>query len=660
MSLDVSITDPLVTLGDNGTPWSERFKDTYFDTYDGLAESRHVFLDGCGLPDAWQDQDHFVIGETGFGTGLNFLATWHLWRQSCNSDQTLHYLSVEGFPLDRATMMQCLQPWPELEPLAGQLLEAYPDPQPGMHRLIFDQDRVVLTLLCGPALPVLRDLDAQVDAWFLDGFAPDRNPEMWTRNVFQEIARCSKPTAKLATFTVAGRVRTALQDVGFHVEKRSGAGRKREVLAGRYQSDQSKQLTDPWYAPAPIGTGSRPRVAIIGSGLAGANLAYAFRRRSCPTTVIERTACVASESSSVPGAVFMPRLTAGKGPDGAFYAMAWRYAVSLIADLLDDTTESFKPCGVLHLAKTKDDLKRCQTIAAQQQLPASMMTYVDDAEASRLAQIPLDHGGLYFPHGCWLEPQRLCEQLLKGCTVQTQKTVGACVQRDNEWTLFDTDDIEIGAADVVVLANGLAATQVPQASWLPLIARRGQISRFAATSESTALQCVIAGDGYVLPAIDGVHTIGATFDHIREEDRLDPHPEPTQDGDAYNMSLLEDMLPGLCDQPEILSEQSWTGLRCTTADHLPLTGPLPDHERYTEDFADMRHGRRPEIYPQATYHTGLFVLTGLGARGLVAAPLAAELVASQACGEPLPVPHSVATALHPGRFTVRDLKRLKA
>ncbi len=543
--------------------------------------------------------------------------------------------------------------------LTAQLEQDYPDPQPGMHHLFFDSGRVVLTLLCGPALAVLREFDAAIDAWFLDGFAPDKNPEMWTRDIFQEVARCSKPGSRLATYTVAGPVRDNLQAAGFQIEKRAGTRRKREVLAGRYLEDQPSIPADPWYAPAPVVAGPRPRVAIVGSGLAGANLAYAFKRRGCPTTVIERNNYIAGESSSVLGAVFMPRLNAGKAPDGAFYAMAWRHAVSLVSTLSNNELMTNQPCGVLHLAKSDDDKKRFESIQVQRQVPSSMMELVGSREASRITQMSIDHGRLYFPPGDWLEPPKLCAQLLVGCTVRTQAVVGACVRQDDAWVLLDTAGIPIATADVVVLANGLAASQISQASWLPLITRRGQITRVAATPESNKLKCVITGDGYVLPAVNGCHAIGATFDHVQETDRHKPHPEPTQDGDEYNLSLLDDLLPGLMDCPTPQTGQSWVGLRCTTADHMPLAEPLPDHARYMSDFKDIRHGRRPETYPQASYHAGLFVLTGLGARGLVAAPLAAELVASQACGDPSPVPHSVTAAPHPGRFTVRDLKRLK-
>ena len=660
MNSELSIADPLVSFGESGTPWSKRFNDTYFGTENGLQESRHVFLEGCDLPRRWRGKDRFVIGETGFGTGLNFLAVWQLWQRTSTGSQTLHYLSVEGFPLDRDVLRACLKPWSELNPLADMLSNAYPDPQTGMHRLFFDHDRVVLTLLCGPVLPVLRNLDATVNAWFLDGFAPDRNPEMWAKDIFCELARCSHTEVRLATYTVAAHVRDGLEAAGFAVEKRSGTGRKREVLVARLKEKRRSLPVDPWFAPAPVVAGPQPRVAIVGSGLAGAHLAFAFHRRGCPTTVVERHSRIAREASSVPGAVFMPRLNAGEGADSAFFADAWRHAQDLLTSVTR-TCDSppFHQCGVLQIAKDTQNLTRLETIATRRLIPEPMMKIVESNEASRITGIEGTLCGAYFPHGGWVEAQNLCRLLLEGCHVLVDKTVEACVRQNDAWTLLDTDGKCIAAADVVVLANGLAAATIPQVAWLPLIARRGQITRVMRTERSTALGCVVAGEGYVLPAEDGCHWIGATFDHVREEERHVSMPEPTKEADAYNVKLLDDLLPGVFAQASPDLSNAWTGVRCTTRDHLPLAGPVPDYEKYLSGFAEVRHGRRPEAYPQVCYHPGLFVLTGLGARGLVTAPLAAELVASQACGDPLPVLHVITAALHPGRFTIRDLQRLQ-
>jgi tRNA 5-methylaminomethyl-2-thiouridine biosynthesis bifunctional protein len=265
-----ALPNPGLTWQPGRTPFSSTFGDVYFSREGGLAETRHVFLDGCGLPDAWRDADAFTVGELGFGTGLNFLATWELWRRTRRSGARLHYVAVEGYPLTRAELTECLDAWPELRPRAQDLLRVYPEPQPGFHRL-FPAPDVHLTLLYGEAAQVLGQLEARVDAWFLDGFAPDRNPTMWRAEVLAQIARLSRKGARLATFSAASDVRRGLDAAGFDMEKAPGFGAKREMLRGRFRSSANAITLQPWFAhPAPM---TRGHAAIIGGGIAGTNVA---------------------------------------------------------------------------------------------------------------------------------------------------------------------------------------------------------------------------------------------------------------------------------------------------------------------------------------------------------------------------------------------------
>ena len=651
------LPDPMLSVGQDDAPRSDRFGDVYFDDENGLSESRHVFLGGCSLPQGWQKRDRFVIGETGFGTGLNFLATWQLWRKTAQSSATLHFLSVEGFPLNPMDLRQCLSIWPELGALAADLVSAYPDRQPGTHRLFFDRGRVVLTLLFGPVTDALQSLDANVDAWFLDGFAPDRNPEMWQPGIFAEIARLSRPGTRLATFSVAGRVRRDLQSAGFEVAKRSGTGTKREVLSGQYVGERPDPRREPWFAHPPVTNKNQPRVAVIGSGLSGAHVAQAFTRRGCSVAVIDRRGSVATEASSVPAAILMARMTAGDSLDGSFYGMAWRFGLSVL-DELERTGHPIqrRRCGALQLATTHQKERQLREIWTQGLLPDSLMKFLNSQESSSVSGIPLDHAGLFFPDGGWLNPTSLCGALIADAETLFGQTITKIEYENGEWTLHGNSGGPNVSADIVVMANGLNARGFHETSWLEIIARLGQLTFAPVTERSVALACVIAGEGYVVPASQGFHAIGATFDHVADEDHDTPHPAPTDEADSHNLSLVDGLSQGLFSHSQPASDKSWTGLRCTTADHLPIAGPVPDHSAYVSDFADLRHGHKWSQYPPARYHPGLFVLTGLGARGLVAAPLVAELVASQACGDPMPLPRAISDALHPGRFTVRALK----
>ena len=232
-SRSVSLPLARVERTAGGTPYSPQFEDVYHSEHGGLAQARHVFLAGNGLPAAWRGRESFTIVETGFGLGLNFLAAWDAWRGDSHRCSRLHFVSVESRPLSAADLAAALAPFEELQPLARALATAWLPPLAGFHRLHFDAGRVILTLLFGEARDVLPQLVARADAFFLDGFSPARNPGAWSPGVVRELARIAVPGATLATWTVAGGVRTALIDAGFEVEKREGFASKREMLAGR-------------------------------------------------------------------------------------------------------------------------------------------------------------------------------------------------------------------------------------------------------------------------------------------------------------------------------------------------------------------------------------------------------------------------------------------
>jgi len=224
---DTSLPFAEIDWGDDNVPRSRFFGDVYFSITDGLAETRAVFHAGCNLPAAWQGQDRFTIAELGFGTGLNFLATWQAFDAAPGSCQRLDYISTEGFPLRLEDATRALSYWPELEPYARQLLAQWPDNKRGVHRLVFGN--VTLTIYADDIQTTLPQLDVVADAWFLDGFAPSKNPDMWN-DIYPHLARCSRSGTRLATYSVATHVRRGLEAAGFTVEKVPGFGRKKERL----------------------------------------------------------------------------------------------------------------------------------------------------------------------------------------------------------------------------------------------------------------------------------------------------------------------------------------------------------------------------------------------------------------------------------------------
>lgn len=241
-----------------GTPVSRDFDDVYFSNDNGLEETRYVFLGGNRLAERFPVHSHplFIVAESGFGTGLNFLTLWQAFDSFRSAHpqatlQRLHFISFEKFPLTRDDLALAHQHWPELAPWAEQLQAQWPLPLPGCHRLLLDRGRVTLDLWFGDINELTDQLDATlnqtVDAWFLDGFAPAKNPDMWTPNLFNAMARLARPGATLATFTSAGFVRRGLQEAGFTMQKRKGFGRKREMLCGVMEQHLMPTLSAPWF-----------------------------------------------------------------------------------------------------------------------------------------------------------------------------------------------------------------------------------------------------------------------------------------------------------------------------------------------------------------------------------------------------------------------------
>jgi len=220
-------------------PRSDQFDDVYFSVQDGLAETNHVFLDGNNLPDSWLAKKNFTICETGFGTGLNFLAVLKLWLDSPEDKRpnNLHFISFEKYPLSKEYIKENLSVWGELATSLDMLLSKYPfDLECKNHELDI-ADGVILTLIIGDVNEQIPFLENPVDCWFLDGFKPSSNPDMWSDIIFENMARLSREGSSFATFTAAGFVRRGLLAQGFDVRKVRGFGRKREMIVGNYSGD---------------------------------------------------------------------------------------------------------------------------------------------------------------------------------------------------------------------------------------------------------------------------------------------------------------------------------------------------------------------------------------------------------------------------------------
>ncbi|MBW0146058.1 bifunctional tRNA (5-methylaminomethyl-2-thiouridine)(34)-methyltransferase MnmD/FAD-dependent 5-carboxymethylaminomethyl-2-thiouridine(34) oxidoreductase MnmC [Marinobacter arenosus] len=596
--------EPAELIWRDGVPESATFGDVYFSRDNGLEETRYVFLAHNGLPDRFNTVPEggcFVIAESGFGTGLNFLAAWHAWRETePDHPATLHFISVERFPLTRDDLCTALESWPELSPLASQLVEHYPPLTRGVHRLLFDSGRVRLTLYFGDILDAWQALDFRADAWFLDGFAPSTNPEMWLDQAMTDIRAHSKPGTTLATFTSVGRIRRALASTGFQMEKVRGYGRKRDMLVGRLPTGEDAE------EPATLGS-----VAIIGAGIAGCLLARNLAERGVNVTLVDSSPGAGSGASGNRQGATYVKLGVEFNDQTELALSALMFSQRCYGPYRESC---WHPTGLLQLAWNEQEQDRQQRFLARNKYPTEILYPVDRERASQLTGVPTQTGGLWFPGSGWLEPSKLCTQLIQHPGIQTAFNVNV-TKLDfsaGKWHLSSSTGTDIVAERVVVCAGHLSPDLLPFPGSFRFKSIRGQVSHLEESSVQ-APKAVICGPRYLNPVHEGVAVTGATFD-LRDD-----NPEPTQASNEQNLSELQTMLPDiLTRQPGASAPtgatQGRVGFRCTTHDYQPVADQLCDGEGNSV--------------------AGMYLFTGLGSKGLSYAPLLAEYLADRLSDQP--------------------------
>ena len=587
----------------SGVPRSEEYGDVYHSVDGGVAQARQVFLGGNNLPDRWRGRTSLTIVETGFGLGVNFLCTCAALLEDPHAPSRLHYVSVEKHPFRKDDLATALTRYPGL-PLAGELVALWPLPLPGFHRLHLARGRVTLTLAFGDAEQLLQQLEARADAFYLDGFAPEKNPEMWSAAVARELARVAAPGATFATWTVAGAVRSALADAGFSVEKRPGFGRKREMLAGSYSGHAQD-------AVAPD-----RRVAIVGAGIAGTCCAERLAALGWAVTLIDRHSRPARGASGNPAGLLRPLLNLEDGANARLSRAALGYALRRLATLDATWSES----GVLQLARDEEQADRFERIVAAHGFPEEFARCVDAREAARIAGRAVRGPGWWMPAAGWVAPESLCAAnlALHGDRIEQRFACEAArLERSRgTWRIEGVHGALIAEAAVVILANAADARTL--APGLGLEAERGQVSLLPPTS-CRSLAVPVCGDGLVVPLPRGGFCIGATLQ------RDDPDPTVRPADHAENLARAESLLPGFTEGADAARLSGHAAFRASTPDRLPLVGALAGD--------------------------GLHALLGLGMRGLVWAPLLSEMLAARLEGEPLPVERDLACAVEARRFS---------
>ncbi|MGX3067619.1 bifunctional tRNA (5-methylaminomethyl-2-thiouridine)(34)-methyltransferase MnmD/FAD-dependent 5-carboxymethylaminomethyl-2-thiouridine(34) oxidoreductase MnmC [Ursidibacter arcticus] len=645
------------------TPVSEQFDDIYFSTQDGLAESYYVFQEGNQLWQKWQDHTRsaFIIAETGFGTGLNFLAVAEKFQQFQqtypNSPlKRLYFISFEKFPLTASQLASIHQLYPQFAKLSQQLTAYWQPRQVGCQRYHFEQ--VYLDIWFGEMAENLEQLgdsyNGLVDCWFLDGFSPDKNPEMWNTGLYQAMFRLTQNGGSFATFTASSAVRKGLQAVGFDVKKRKGFGKKREMLWGKKpQESLAAILQYPYFYPNH--SVDCDDIAIIGGGVASLFLAYSLLEKGKKVTLYCQDEQVAQNASGNQQGAIYPQLSDDDERNVRFYVHSFDYALQRLKQLAQVVEFEHQFTGVALYAYNEKTAQKL-TKMAEQDWDHSLYQLYDAKQLSEKIGLPVQNGGAFIEQGGWLSPIQLVQNGIaylqtKGLKLVLNHQVTELTWQQNAWQWQQGG--EVFRHSVVVLANGHQLKAFKQTDGIPLYPVRGQVSQVPTNVALNALKCVVCYDGYITPvSASQTHCIGAS--HLRDNADMEFSLAEHQQNIAKLQQNLTD-----CDWTlniDSTANKGKVGIRSAFRDRVPMVGSVPHFAEQKRQFQNLYNQlRRKEPIEQAKNHTNLYLIAGLGSRGLTTAPLLGELLASQICQEPLPISQDILHALSPNRSWIRQL-----
>jgi len=509
------------------------------------------------------------------------------------------------------------------------LAAALPVAVPGLHRLELDGGRTILDIVLGDPATVLPELDARIDEFIVPAAAPLR-----------ALARLAVPGARLFVAPGDGAWHDeswlrALRAAGFSPDAGTAP------LTARYTS----RKPPPPRPPPPVRS-----AVVIGAGVAGAAACERLCAHGWNVTLIERHAAPAQEASGNRAGIFMPLLSRDDNIPTRLTRAAYLYALrrwQALGGMADDAGAPVRgrQCGVLQLARDAGHAALQKEVVEAWRYPPEYVRWLDDRQASALLGSATPHGAWLFPQGGWANPASVCRAMLAACGTRLARVFHAealALERAGErWLVRGGDGAVLAEAVHVIVANGAGAMALPQTAPLPLYTMRGQVTHLAADTFA-GLPLVVCREAYMTPAMDGIASVGATYERDTERS-LRPASQ------AENLARARDIL-GAGRVPADPPLAGRVGLRCMAPDRLPLVGALPDHGA----------PGMPERLRDVARHPGLHALLGYASRGLIWAPLAAELLVCQLEGLPSPVEATLAAALDPGRFLLKSRRKTVA
>ena len=655
------ITPANLSWDNAGNPYSEEYQDIYYSKADALAESTYTFLEANNLTERWKklNGDDFVIGECGFGGGLNFLNTCKLWCKIKPKNSTLFYLASELRPFTLEDLVRLHKQHLSLLSYAEVFQQHYPPHTPGVHciELNLKNCLVVLILMLGDAGNMLKQVwqpnGFRVDSWYLDGFSPAVNPDMWDEDLCSIIAKLSKAGTTLSTYSAAGLIKRALRKHNFSIERKSGFSQKRHMLTAEYHPANEKQKPIQqkcFQLPEPNHTDKR--AIVIGGGLAGCSTASELAKSGWKITLIEREPSIANKASGNPRGIVYCKITDGKDVNADYYLNSYVFALQHYQNVSKTHSIDWQTCGLIQLAHDEREQKR-QAQSIKNLKDANLIQYLDAQAASQLSGIKLDKGGLFFPSGGFLNPQALCQAYIQHdnikCITNTE-ALNLSFEK-NLWFVEDNKK-NLLKAPIVIIANSHDALSFKQTEHYPLLMNYGQIDEYHETRMSKTLSCIICAKGYISPANGKSHFIGGVTK------TTEPALNDTSDLIQQNLELTHSISPELMEELRKMGPTNvHYGSRCSSPDYLPITGPVENKRNCQRIYKKLYHNAKKIVSQTPDYEPGLYINVAHGSHGLTSTPIIANYLTKLINHTPLPLSNSSINSMHPIRYLIRDLKK---
>jgi len=664
----LKIESPQIVWQAGKAPYSARFKNYYFGVDDGRAEADYIYIQGNNLANRFQTlvkhtppptraNYRFCIAETGFGTGTNFLLSTRLWLEHSPPQSCLHFISFEKYPLTTEDLKKAHAGNNQEQEILNELINNYPFLLPGWHDIYLFNGRVRLSLWFGDVLLGLPEFNSKVDAWFLGGFTPSKNPSMWQPEIYSQMARLSHESTSFATFSSAGELRRGLEQAGFKVNKKTGFGKKREMCCGSFIHLRKFLPQKPWFFTATKVKINKKEVCIVGAGLAGAAIAYKMAEKGWQVSVIEAENKVATQASGNLAGAIHPLVTADWNIRSQFYLQGYTTTLCWLKAWIEQKEVIGDLNGLIQLAMDDKIQKRLQTCLKRVGLPKDFAYWCDASQASQIIGTTTQYQGMFFTKAGWVNPESVVKKCLshKNITIFTGCKVNKIKQlKTKDWQIETNKKTFI--SPILVIATAGLDTKLNQQLGLNIRPVKGQVSHLTSELETSSLKTTVIHQGYSISNIN-IHgqkqtVTGATFE------APDLSITSSKQANLENIDMAKTALPKWLVEPST-AVGAKVGFRPTSADHLPIIGAVVDSSYATENYYSQSATHAVFRYPQQQYKAGLFVSNGHGARGLMSVFLAAEMIYSQVESGQQIVANSLANATHPERFRVRSWRNNK-